>query len=315
MTRQLVPPRSLVAYVSGRCTQRCKFCTGRHQNVCKTDLTPSVLNACFEAMPSLESVCLAGLGEPLLADGLPELINTCVGAGRVTSLITNGHLVAKRFHEIAWQKLLYVSVSVNETTREGYTDITTVDALDAVEEAVRLLVDHEVMTVASFVVGKKNYHRIPDFLRWVAVHRVPRVTIVNLLPQVGEDGLVLDPEGFWQEVLTMDEVDYKANLPEYARIGLQLEVDIQCLPTPISRQHFPRPSCMCASPWESIGVDGDGNVSLCRRILTPSAEWGNVISDGATPWTSEKARDLRDRLQGVGDPPGRCKACFGAWSC
>ncbi len=313
-------PQTLVGYVSPRCTARCAFCTGEGQPLASKDLDRETLEICFEIFPSIESVCLAGLGEPLMADGLPELIDYCAANGRLVSLITNGHLVAKRFDEIDWRKLLYVSVSVNEVSEQAYKDTTGVDRLPDVEEAVEMLRGVAPLT-ASFVVGSDAVTRIPAAIEWCAEHGVQWVSFVNLLPRLRlalaeSDSVyeVQDPDKFWGAALTQEHGgrEFGARAKEIVDLAARRGVMIQSMPTVTSRTHFPHPS-QCLSPFTSLGVDGDGNVSLCRRVMGPSLRQGNVLRDGRDAWFGAEAAAFREAHE-EGLVPPICRACFGAWS-
>ena len=311
----MTQPSSLVAYVTSRCTQHCVFCTAGDQLLCTTDLTPAVLEACFAAFPSLRSVCLAGLGEPLCAHGLPQLVDCCFAHGRGASLITNGHLVRERFDEVPWARLLYVNISVNETDPRGYAALTGVDALPVVEDNVDLLLATGASVVASFTVDRLSFRRAPLFVEWAADRGISKVVIVNRLPRIGAHGELLDPEAFWSCVILRDSLEHAHVAALTAETATRLGVELQCLPMPIpdASSAYPVPS-RCMSPLESLGVDGAGDVSLCRRLLAPSAAWGNVLRDGAAVWTSPRAEELR-RQHREGDVPARCRACFGSWAC
>jgi radical SAM protein with 4Fe4S-binding SPASM domain len=308
----IAPPTTLIAYVTARCTQRCRFCTAGSQALAADDLTPEVVAHALERLPSINAVCFAGLGEPLLAKGLPAMVDSVLASGRHASIITNGHLVASRLDEIPWERLLYVGVSVNETDRGAYAALTGVDALRTVEDAIDLLLVRGAPVMVSFTVSRQTACRMPLFVAWAAERDVRRVAIVNRLPRLDARGDVVD-DGFWDEVILEDDRAAAAAIVEARSVAQRLGVDLRAVPVPISRSGPPVPT-RCRSMYESIGIDAEGAVSVCQRLLAPSHGVGNVLRDGARPWTSSQVEALRRAHETGIDLPARCRACFGAWA-
>jgi len=306
------PPLDLVAYVTARCTHHCAFCTAGSQLLSASDMTAGVLDRCLAALPSVRAVCLAGLGEPLLADELPDLVDVAARVGRTASLITNGQRVAQRFDEVPWDRLSYVNVSVNEIEPRAYEAVTGGSALAVVEGAIDRLLEARVRVVVSFTVTRQSAVKMPLFVEWAAEHGVSAAAIVNRLPRLDGNGLVEDPEAFWGNVILEGDLATEHHARRARETAARFNLELQCLPVPISRE-LPVPS-RCRSPHESIGIDGTGAVSLCRRLLAPAPEWGSVLESGMAVWTSKRAEELR-RRHAEGDVPERCRACFGAWFC
>lgn len=298
-------PGSLNAYVTRRCTNRCTFCTGKGQGDAP-DLDVDVLEAALDTFPTIRSVCVAGLGEPLLSKTTPELAALSLGRGLFTSLITNGHLVREK--AIPYERFGYINVSVNAITAEEYERRSGVDAFDEVEAAVRHLVSVKARVGVSFVVTRQTARRVPSWLRWSAVMRAAFVSLVNVLPQPGEQF-----SSWAHDYLRPEDL---CELDAWRSLARSIGVHVNAWPVAVPVDHETRdlggPS-PCRSPHETIGVDGAGNVTGCQRLLGPDGRFGNVLRHGEGAWQTAHFESLRAELT-AGRPNPLCRRCFGSWA-
>lgn len=293
-------PHTLNAYITAKCNNRCEFCTGRGQSLATRDFSVDVLSATLEAFPTIHSVCLAGLGEPLLSEELGPVAEACLDRGLYTSLITNGSLVLDR-PELPYARFGYVSVSLNEIDPYLYELRFGSRHLDRIVVGLDHLLSAGAQAGVSFVIGQGNAKRVTDYLGWAKARGVKFVSLVNTLPQPGTGY-----PGFWQEVLLKR---FTPVIAGWMNIASAMGVNVNAWPRPIAETGSP---AICRSAFETIGVDGDGNVSGCQRLLGPQPEFGNVLRDGASCWHSDHFEHLRtDMTPECIHPP--CTECFGSW--
>lgn len=299
-------PHSLNAYVTERCSNACTFCTGIGQRTGSADLSAGMLARVLDLFPSIRSVCVAGLGEPLLSETVGELVDCALGRGLYTSLITNGHRV--RALPLPYERLGYVNVSANASERAEYEGRCGSQEFEEVEAAVRHLVAIKARAGVSFVVSRKTLRRVPAWLRWAATMHVAFVSLVNALPQPGSR------KSSWEyEVLRPEDLVEAAQWRTLARaIGVHVNAWPVGVPVDHATRDLGGPS-PCRSPFETIGVDGAGHVTGCQRLLGPDARYGNVLKHGADVFHSMHFEGLRTELT-TGRLNPLCRRCFGGWS-
>ena len=250
--------------------------------------------------PSIRSCCIAGFGEPLMNPQLLPIIDTLQSAKIITGLVTNGSFLSKHVPELARRKLVYLSVSLNAATEEEHRAVTATVTWDSVIEGIKAALKAGINAGISFVCSKRNLSRIPAMLQLGLDLGVKFIHLVNILPHG-------DPD-FLTKVITvhnrdaLKEIQTAKSLP-----GAHL---VQCWPEPINLvQANPR---RCNSPFVSIGVDGKGFVTGCRRVHGPDGKHGHM--DCAKLWEEgQHFVELRMALNGDRPLPKSCLLCFGNW--
>jgi MoaA/NifB/PqqE/SkfB family radical SAM enzyme len=305
------PPKRLDVYTTSACNYACTFC--RRQRVEKpssAEFTVGMAERVLTTFPSISSACVAGFGEPLMAPGLPDLIDYFVERGVYTSLITNGFLIQDRLAEIAWKRLGYVNISLNAADPDTHEKRCGVPgAYSRAVNGLRLLLEHGANVGLSFVIDAENYTQIPKFLNFSKRQGAKFVSFVNVLPH-HEPGDKASQAEFRNAVITSSTTGFASKMLEYKRTAQNLGVNVNAWPIPITPGNCPR---NCRSPFIAIGVDGDGNLSGCCRIRGPHPSNGNIVR-GELLWTElEYFRQLRRELSGAAPLRFPCNLCFGNW--
>lgn len=291
-------PVELIAYLTDRCQLACDFCKRQVGDVTPAgDLSPAVLEQALTLFPTVRSVCLAGFGEPLLSPNFISVCDLLRRRGLMFSLITNGVELGAMLGRLSAVQFMYVSVSLNAATAEEYKSITGTDhfskVLSGVRQAVRCIKNMRL----SFVVGTHNYRNVPDYIKLAESLGVRYIDFVNVLPHSSSES----DSYFDSRVITDTDTEILAFLHS-ARLETSSTIT---LPVPISAVCS---RSECASAARVIGLDAGGFVSGCRRVMPPSAAFGN-ISQGASVWNSPEFARLR---KGVTDR-FPCNKCFGNW--
>jgi hypothetical protein len=138
---------------------------------------------------------------------------------------------------------------------------------------------------------------VPEFLQLAKSLGVKAVHLHNLLPHFDDD----ENTKFWDLVLTKDDkilIDTIAALPE-ADI-------IEVYPTLIAKDETRR---SCQFPWKTIGVNGNGSISICNSVAPPRKENG-VVTDWVV-WQNTYCQRFRELK--AGEQCDSCKKCFRNW--
>lgn len=309
LKKHLIPlggPTELNIYVTAKCDHRCWFCRRGLDGVEETpDMTPGILKKTLMEFPSIQRACLAGFGEPLLHPGLADLVKVLNEHEISPNIITNGSLLADRAEELSKTKIGMITVSLNAVTAEEHERTHKVQKWDRILDGVRRVALLWFCRVGiSMVVTKQNYKSIPAFIRLGASVGVTAVSFVNLLPH-GNTGDSL----FWDSVITKEDIGIVEEIDRYK--GDPYAHLVLHWPVPISKDASLCPHT-CDSPWTTVGVDGRGDYTPCRRILPPCKSYMR----GAKPsvWNGEAFRDVRGSVLGEGGVKDLCARCWGNWA-
>ena len=226
------------------------------------------------------------------------MITTALDRLPNVSLITNGQSILHR-RSIPFSKLSYVSVSLNESDPELYQKRCG-SSLRVALDGILYLKQVGANVGVSYVLGRSNLDRAWDYRPHAADLGGSFVSLVNTLD---DDLEALRP-------------GHLGCLPDLQRHATDLGVTVNHWPKPLMEQpQDTKPSCR--SPYDTLGVDGDGSVSGCQRILGPRPELGSLLSSGADCGDSAHFQFLRRNLENAGpsqDLGHPCRSCFGAYA-
>jgi MoaA/NifB/PqqE/SkfB family radical SAM enzyme len=303
-------PQEIILYLTDKCNMRCVFdgvpCmreaesyegAATHESGV---ITPELLRYTLKRYPSINRACVCGYGEPMLHPQLEELIDV-MREGRPSfevGIITNGSLLESKFDMLEESGVNYITVSLNAATRERHEEVTSTKTWDRVLAGIRRMVSGKLVPCGlTYVVSRESIGLIPDYIKLANELGVAFMYLHNVLPH--DAGFM-----FKSKVLTVDDqaaLDAMHSLPgaEIVKIWPQV-IDLKN-PPPLK----------CNSPRTTMGIDGQGNVSPCRRVDPPSAKYGNIKD--ADVWHSPKIAALRLELSGDQPLQEMCRFCFGNW--
>jgi len=300
-------PKELNIYLNQNCNFACSFCLKSYGGTEKHPyqvLVP-ILQEVLEKWPQIKGATIAGFGEPLLSEHLGSVLQFLKEKGLFIGLITNGSLILDRLEILREHTPNYVSVSMNAAAPEEHRKITGTYLYSKVLSGIDWLVNESIPTTLSFVVTRQNIESIPDFLALAKWHGIKNVVLHNILPHSATTG---DDSVFWNQVLLQSDIKVIDLLEKYKQhedSGL-----VSHWPVLISKDSSKNP-LHCNSPFVSIGVDGSGFTTGCRRVMPPSAEWTHYSN--ALCWISVKYLELRQQLCGELVRNPLCDMCFGNW--
>ena len=297
-------PTEMVLYITDKCNFKCVF----DGNPCLREsdsgydgngnITIEQLEDILKMYPTIKGCCVAGYGEPLLHKGLGDLLDLCSKYGVFVGIITNGSLVRNKISLLQHKAIAYVSVSLNATNAERHHAFSRTKTWNKVLEGLEKLSEAGIHSGFSYVVTKHNVKEIPEAMKIAKDLNVKFVHFHNILPHDGSKSLT-----FVDSVLTEDCYEELALIEEYKQIPMgNIEVAFpKILVGPVKGK--------CMSPIMSLGVDGGGFISSCRRIDAPEQKFGHY-SQG---WFSPHRLDLLFNVTGDRNTHDSCNACFGNW--
>lgn len=295
----LEAPHSAILYMTARCNFKCRYCYRQHHGLEDfPDLSPGMAAQLLQRFPAIRSACVCGLGEPLLASTLIPVLELLKRQGIFASLVTNGSLLAERLPEMEVCRPDQISVSVYGSRSDVQAGYTQTEAFEATLAGVQASVHSGIPTYLSYVCSKETWDDVPAFLRLATSLDVAGVHLHNLLPHFSEPQ---NDSKFWDLVLTKDDqplLDELRRLPE-AQI-------VKRYPVLISRGQTRR---ACDSPWTTIGIDGNGSITVCNSVAPPCRANG-TLSDPVL-WQNAYCTSFRQHL--AEDRTAACRQCFRNW--
>ncbi len=317
-------PREIQVEVTRSCNLRCRMCLVRYRDVPNRregSMSFETFRRIVDDLPELRAITLQGLGEPLLAPDLFEMIGYAQARGITIGFNTNALLLTRpRAERLIRAGLDWLHVSIDGATRETYGSIRDGADLERVTRNLAGLVDAKRRLRSStpdlevvFVAMRRNVHELPDLVRLVADIGVPGIHVQNLshsfedataLP--GYDAIrrfTLD-EALWTDGGT--EPAFERARAEAERLGVRLRLPKTT--EPAGRRRPGSPGCFW--PWEELYVHHDGRVQPCCMIMGEDrAVLGDALRDGiAMVWDGDAYRAFRRRLL-TEDPPDVCRGC------
>ncbi|HEX2589475.1 MAG TPA: radical SAM protein [Gaiellales bacterium] len=322
-------PRELQLEVTAACNLACTMCLvsyrpkiGKRQG----SMSYEMFRQLVDELPGLERLTLQGLGEPLLAPGILDMISYASERGIAVGFNTNAQLLTpERSEQLVGTGLSWLCISVDGAVAETYESIRGGAQFSRLERhvpaltaAVRRRGGGPDLSLV-FVAMRRNIAELPDVVRLAARWGVPKVRVQNLshsFDDTDPSGSYADirrfaaeqalwtgqdharaEEAFEQARAAADEVGCELRLPRLDEPGNGAEEG-----EPVQRG--------CDWPWRSAYVTHSGSVQPCCMVMGSDRVSLGDVND--TPfgriWEGEAYGEFRTLLEGD-DPPDVCRGC------
>ncbi|MHB8110794.1 MAG: radical SAM protein [Syntrophorhabdaceae bacterium] len=244
--------------LSYQCNARCIHCTRWHDSNSGKEVLSlkEICRVCRELKDTgVRFICLAG-GEPLLIEELPEIIRYMKDLGLITSICTNGALLAERADDLVQSGLDHIVVSMDGSSRSH-------DFLRGVTGFYKLA-ERGIETIIGKRLKGKPSVSVRMLLHEDNIDEIP--LLVSRWGKTG-DGIFLQPlHGGTDNFYTMHGLRKISSIPRLRKIlestGLETNfynsLMVRYLETP---EHFKRMPCLAGHFVVRIGPDG--NVYPC----------------------------------------------------
>ena len=241
--------------------------------------TPEILKMIDEASSFGIGVYNAWTVEPLLRSDLPEIFRHAKGRGLVTSMVTNGKLLARRSSELS--DLDYLSVSLDGL--KSYKSLRRSDPEEVIK-GIKAAMDkgHEVLI--NCVISRANLPELKDLVglaedlgAWISFEPIHQ-----------EEGIGKE---VWEELGIEDKASYRKiidDLIEMKKKGAPI-INSQ---TYLKMVKYQSPRFKCHSNQIVLHVASDGTIENCRAKSKPLGQ----ISQGLEKaWLA--ARDEMNKIR------------------
>jgi len=163
------PVESIRISVTGRCNLRCIYCHNEGQVESKREMDAEEIERILKIASDIgiKDVKFTG-GEPLLRKDVLDIIRAGRRYMRDVSMTTNGTLLSDIALDLKEAGLNRVNISMDSIDRERYKEITSIDMVDEVKEAIKKSVEIGLHPVkVNIVAFQDSFEDIFDTIKFV----------------------------------------------------------------------------------------------------------------------------------------------------
>jgi radical SAM protein with 4Fe4S-binding SPASM domain len=320
-------PAHLQLEVTSACNLRCAMCLVRYRppvNKLAGAMAPELFRRVVDDVPPLRRLTLQGLGEPLLAPHLLDMLRYATARGITVGFNSNATLLTRRrADELVATGVDWLHVSLDganartyEGIREGATLAVVVANLAGLVVARRAANSATPWIRVVFVAMRRNVAELPAVVRLLADIGVNELRVQNLAHMFSD----ADPSGRYREIrdFTAGEALWTGadraaaerafgDAHEAARErGLLLRLPRLSPGEAGAEADGPG----CSWPWDAAYVTSAGVVQPCCMVMGDDRISLGRLDNQTFPqiWYGEAYREFRRRLAGE-DPPDVCRGC------
>lgn len=279
-------PEELSLFMTSKCNLDCWYCK-RSKTRLTYDMNVSTVKIAINRYPTIKSVCIAGLGEPLMCENFESIVSYLNSKNIATGLITNGLLLTEKKDILLKCKFNYISISIKDETISDPQII----------EGIKFLTNQLFQNVGiSYVVHKRNYRTIPEIIDYGTKHSAKFIHFQNILPYTTD---------FNNLVIRESDRDILDNIASFRKHDINGIVKLY--PVPVSDN----PPCGCKSVFKSISMNAEGFITPCRRVYEPSNRFSFIGLQN--PFEHPSIIKLRRSIISGENLSEECKNCWGNW--
>ena len=319
-------PEKLQVEVTASCNLRCRMCIVRYRPTLPRSASMSFADfrPLLDAMPSVRELVLQGIGEPLLAPDLYEMIAYASARGIFVEFNSNATLLTRRAGErLIDAGLGALHISLDGASKETYEFVRDQASWETVERNIAGFVAllHECQATRPklslvMVLMRRNLHELPAVVERAARWGIPEVFAQNLshdfsdAPREAYEAIAAYVNSQTVVDLPRDQVEvvFAQAQQVAAREGVTLRVpEIEEHPLPVSVDGTP---VGCDWPWRGAYVTYAGTVLPCCMVMgSDRISLGNIRDAPFVEiWESEAFSRFRQGLID-GTPHPVCYGC------
>ncbi len=325
-------PGEVQVEVTGACNLRCRMCLVRYAPAvgrAEGALSYEDFRGLVDGLPRLTRLTLQGLGEPLLAPHLLDMVGYATDRGVEVGFNTNGVLLDRRWsRDLVRAGAGWVHVSLDGATAATYEDVRHSSAFAprpgqferVVDNLRTLLAERAAAGVTRpvvklvFVAMRRNVAELPDLVALAADLGVDELWVQNLSHSFSDT----DPAGRYaaiREYAARESVEAEPDACRDSFAAATAVAATRGLPIRLPRVEQRDAGADsggpgCTWPWDSAYVTHRGEVQPCCMVMgsdraTLGRLGGHTFAD---IWHGEPYRAFRAGLLDH-RPPEVCHGC------
>jgi len=262
-------------------------------------------------LPSLQTISLHGLGEPLLHPDIFRMIRMAENKGIHVRFITNGTLLTQGVaQQLIKSKLWRLIVSIDGSTPETFELIRSGACFENVIENVKYL-------LALRNNSGKNFPKIDFNMVVCKLNAAEVIPVLEFADKLGIDSVILsslkplnsDQYNIMCDINTLKSIVNDAK--NYVKnLGLKLYIRSQMLHSCKVKYNSRKRTFECLHPWLTTVITINGDVMPCCNINSPIYSMGNVFNENFSDiWNSPKYQHFRHEIKRKNQITEPCRTC------
>jgi MoaA/NifB/PqqE/SkfB family radical SAM enzyme len=320
-------PAHLQLEITSACNLSCAMCLVRYRppvNKLAGAMAPELFYRLVEQVPPLRRLTLQGLGEPLLAPHLLDMLRYAKSRRITVGFNSNATLLTRRrADELVAAGLDWLHVSLDGATAQTYEGIRdgasfgpVVDNIAGLVAAKRAAGSQTPWIRVVFVAMRRNVAELPALVGLLADAGVNELRVQNLAHTFSD----ADPGGSYREIrdFTAGEALWTGQdiaAAEHAFAGARDAARRHDLLLRLPRLRADGVDAEpdgpgCTWPWDAAYVTSAGVVQPCCMVMGDDRIALGRLDEQSFPqiWFGGPYRDFRRRLAGD-EPPDVCRGC------
>lgn len=312
-------PIQLNIEITSRCNLACRHCArSLHRSRPGKDMDAALFESLLDLLPNTFKVVLVGLGEPTLHPGLVDFVALAAQRGHRVGLVTNAMSLEKSLsRRLVSAGLGGLTVSLDSAEADLAAQARPGSDIGVIIANIKDFVQvagGKFPTAVFTAVSAQTVHRLPSLAATVADLGIKAWMLTDLNFQWNQS------ESLWwnwtrehrQSIGRAVRLAFSHALPVLSVRGIE-EVGLArrygdfliTAPADLGRRSKTRKWCL--SPWQTLPVDVEGNVTICD--CRPHVSLGNLMDTSfAGIWNGDAMQSHR-RAMCSEAPPADCLAC------
>ena len=297
---------------TARCNLRCNMCQLSTWDRNPRDLTLEQFRTVLDGFPTLLTIKLHGIGEPLLNKEFFGMVEEAAARGITVDTVTNGTVLSEAScRRILDSSLATLFISVDGSTPETFERIRTGAKFDRVIEGIRRLTamrgSRKRLGIHFWTTAQiGNIHELPDIVRLAKDVGVDSLHVNHDLVYWGQDE--------WQGKLEAEALlgsqsnDGEAFIQQAREVAKELKLPFEVY---TGGKFSWEEGRLCHWPWSSAFISSEGDVVPCGVIGNPDVKnFGNMRTENIREiWNGKAYQEFRREMK-RGDIPEVCKGCY-----
>ncbi len=279
-----------------RCNLNCVMCTRSkmNRNRLNHDLSFEQFKKILQEIPSVRTIKLQGMGEPLLNENLFAM--TEYGRKKGIRFVTtiNGTLINANNIDLILKNFQEITISLDVANSKDYLNIRRADCFEVVKKNIRLLIQRREE------LKSKNKIAINSVISHLNYKEIPK--IIELAKECGIDAIGFVEVENWKTPL---EQDYQSEL-NFIQQARKLSKEIERLILEAKKQNSLEINYFvvnkrkenCLWPFYYCFITVDGFITPCCIRMDPDViNFGNIFQESFEKiWNGEKYQNFRKTI-------------------
>lgn len=318
LSKHSAGPVSVVIHPTNACNAKCPMC--RYADLRETNETIplDIMTKMVTELGEMgtKSIIFSGGGEPIIYNGLADVIKVAASYGIKIGMVTNFIRVGEKMMNATVDHLSWVRISVNAASAEAYRAAQGMDPVvwDMLLSNMKKLVMRrnekgtKLVIGASFIVQKSNFREVYDF--------------VELCTEIGVDYVMFRPVQRWSPTasltanslaLTKEDIDEMTTMIDQKLKALKesgrkvVANNLDKVPSLFFKIDEKKDYPACFSSHVEAAVGGDGIIyPCCQHVGNPMFKGGSILEKSFKEhWMSPEYKQMTDSIVPEICPPCR----------